>query len=185
MPTASAEFDLKDPVGSFVSVWQRVLLEPRGFFDGLPAAGGLQPPLVFAAICLTIGGFGFMILGGGITGFIGVLLMGMARLFVGSAIVALIAQQLFDGRGDYEATFRALCYSTAVAVVIGIPVVKYFAALYGIYLVILGLARAHSFDTVRALLTALASVFVGMVIAYALSLGGWMHRVNPLFRPPM
>jgi hypothetical protein len=32
------------------------------------------------------------------------------------------------------------------------------------------------------MLTALSSVFVGMVIVHALYLGGWMHRVNPLLR---
>jgi hypothetical protein len=179
MTTASAEFDPKDPIASFVANWQRVLLEPRAFFEGLPE-GGLEPPLLFALICLAIGGFGFMLFGGGIKGFLGVLLIGMLRLFAGAVIVSLIAQKLFDGRGDYEATFRVLSYSTAVAVVIGIPVIKYFAALYGFYLVILGLARAHSFDTVRAMLAVLSSVFVGMVIIHALCLGGWMHRHNPL-----
>lgn len=182
MPTASAEFDPKDPLASFAATWRRVLLEPRAFFEGLPEAGGLQPPFFFAVICLAIGGFGFMIFGAGIKGLFAVLAIGVVRLFVGSAIVALIAQQLFEGRGDYEATFRVLCYSSAVAVVIGIPVIKHFAALYGIYLVIVGLARAHSFDTVRAALSAVASVFVGWVIIHALCLGGWMYRVNPLFR---
>jgi hypothetical protein len=181
MTTASAEFDPKDPIASFVACWRRVLSEPRVFFEGLPA-GGLEPPLLFALICLAIGGFGFMIFGGGIKGFLGLLLIGTLRLFIGAAIVSLIAQKLFDGRGDYEATFRVLCYSTAVAVMIGVPVVKYFAALYGIYLVILGLSRAHAFDTVRAFLTALSSVFVGMVIVHALCLEGWVHRLNPLLR---
>ena len=63
MSLSSAEFDPKDPVNSFASVWQRVMLEPRAFFEGLPATGGLQPPLAFAAICLAIGAFGFMIFG--------------------------------------------------------------------------------------------------------------------------
>ena len=60
MSLSSAEFDPKDPVNSFASVWQRVMLEPRAFFEGLPATGGLQPPLAFAAICLAIGAFGFL-----------------------------------------------------------------------------------------------------------------------------
>jgi hypothetical protein len=182
MSLSSAEFDPKDPVNSFACVWQRVMLEPRAFFEGLPATGGLQPPLAFAAICLAIGAFGFMIFGGGLGGFLALLLIGLARLFVGSAIVALIAQQLFDGRGDYEATFRVLAYSIAPVVVIGIPVVKYFAALYAAYLIILGVAKAHSFDTVRAVLTLLATAAVALVLVYALGLGRWVHRVNPLLR---
>jgi hypothetical protein len=180
MTTAAAEFDAKDPIGSFASTWQKVIFEPREFFDALPPAGGLQPPLFFALICLAVGAFGFLIFGGGIVGFFGLVVVGAARLFVGAAIIALVAQYLFDGRGDYEASFRVLAYSTAVAVVIGIPIVKYFAALYGAYLVIIGLAKAHGFDTVRALLTALVSIFVGMVIVHALFLGHFVHRVNPL-----
>jgi hypothetical protein len=146
----------------------------------LPVAGGLQAPLVFAVLCLAIGGFGYMIFGGGVRGWIGILLIGLMRLVIGAAIVTLIAQQLFEGRGDYEATFRVLGYSTAVAVFIGIPFVKYFAALYGAYLVIVGLAKAHAFDMARAMLTAVASVATGFVILYALHLGSWMYRVNPL-----
>jgi hypothetical protein len=182
MTTAPAEFDAKDPVGSFASTWQRVIFEPRAFFDSLPPAGGLQPPFFFALICVAIGAFGFMIFGGGIRGFLGLLIIGAARLFIGASIVALVAQYLFEGRGDYEASFRVLAYSTAVAVVIGIPIVKYFAALYGAYLVIIGLAKAHGFDTVRALLTALVSVFVGMVLVHALFLGRFVHHANPLLR---
>lgn len=180
--TASGEFDTQDPTGSFFATWRKVVLEPRSFFEALPAAGGLQPSLVFALVCLAFGAFGFLIFGGGIKGFAGMLLIGVLRVFVGSAIVTLIAQQLFDGKGDYEATFRVLSYSTAVAVFVGIPVLKYFAALYGGYLVILGLARAHCFDTVRALLTAVLAVTVGCVVLHALHLGGPMHRINPLMR---
>jgi len=182
MTTAAEEFDPQDPIGSFASTWRRIVREPRSFFDTLPTAGGLRAPLAFAAICLALGGFGFMIFGGGIRGFVGLLAIGLIRLFVGSAIVALIAQQLFEGRGDYEATFRVLGYSTAVAVFIGIPVVKHFAALYGAYLVVLGLAKAHSFDTVRALLTAVASIATGLVIMHALHLETCIHRLNPLLR---
>lgn len=182
MTTASEEFNPQDPIGSFAATWQRVVLEPRSFFEGLRTAGGLQPPLVFALVCLAIGGFGFMIFGGGIKGLVGLVLIGVLRVFIGSAIVTSIAQQLFDGRGDYEATFRVLSYSSAVAVFVGIPVIKYFAALYGAYLVIVGLARAHSFDTVRALLTAVLSVVAGWVILHAFHLAGPMQRINPLLR---
>jgi hypothetical protein len=182
MTTASPEFDPNDPVASFGATWKRVILEPRAFFESLPPAGGLQPPLAFAAICLAIGSIGFMVFGGGIGGLLGLFVIGLLRLFVGSAIVALVAQQLFEGRGDYEATFRAVAYSTAIAVGVGIPVVKYFAALYGAYLAIIGIAKAQSFDTVRGLATVIASAFAGLVVVYALGLGHWVGRVNPLLR---
>jgi hypothetical protein len=182
MSTAAPEFDPNDPVASFGATWKRILLDPRAFFDSLPPTGGLQPPLAFAAICLAIGSLGFMVFGGGIRGLFGLFVIGLLRLFVGSAIVALVAQQLFEGRGDYEATFRAVAYSTAIAVGVGIPVIKYLAALYGAYLAIIGIAKAQSFDTVRGLATLLASAFAGLMIVYALGLGPWVYRVNPLLR---
>src|SRR5262249_43169432 len=119
---------------------------------------------------------------GGLKGFFFVLVTGLVRLFVGSAIMALLAQQLFDGRGDYEATFRVLAYSTAPLVLIGVPVGKYFAALYAAYMMIIGVCKAHSFGGVRSVLTVLASVLVAGVLAYALGLGHLAHRANPLFR---
>ena len=70
----------------------------------------------------------------------------------------------------------------APVVVIGIPVVKYLAALYAAYLIILGVAKAHAFDTVRAVLTLVATAVVTLVLVYALGLGRWVHRVNPLLR---
>ena len=90
--------------------------------------------------------------------------------------------RLFGWSFDDQPMPQGGAYSMAVVVGIGIPVVKYFAALYGAYLVIVGVARAQSFDTVRALLTLLAGAFAGLVIVYALGLGHWVSRVNPLFR---
>jgi len=182
MTTPSAEFDPQDPVASFPSVWQRVMLEPQAFFEALPTSGGLQPPLIFAGICLTIGGLGFLVFGGGIKGLVLLVMLGIFRLFVGSAIVAFIAQRIFDGHGDYEATFRALAYTSAVAVFIGLPVIKYFAALYGAYVAILALGRAHGFDNTRAFLTLVATAAVGFVLIHALGLWGMARRANPLFR---
>ena len=149
MTTASAEFDPKDPLASFVATWRRVLLEPRAFFEGLPA-GGLEPPLLFALICLAIGGFGFMIFGGRHQGISGLAadrhpapLRRRGDRFAGSH------SSSSTGTATTRRRFVAR-YSTAVAVVIGIPVIKYFAALYGIYLVILGLpARTPSIPCAR------------------------------------
>jgi hypothetical protein len=108
--------------------------------------------------------------------------IGLVRIFIGAALVVLVATNLFEGRGDYEATFRVLAYSSAVAVLIGLPVIKYFAAIYGAYLVIVGIEKAHGIDAVRAILTLVASAVVGGVIAFALGLWPFLHRVNPLFR---
>ena len=184
MSTSSVEFDPQDPVASFTTTWRRIILDPVGFFGELPPAGRLEPPLAFAAICLAIGGVEFAIFyyGVGLKGMIGLVVLGLVRLFIGSAIVTFIAQRIFDGHGDYESTFRALAYTSAVAVAIGLPVVKYFAAIYGAYIAIVALARAHGYDNTRAFLTLVATAFVGFVIVHALGLWHLARAVNPLFR---
>jgi hypothetical protein len=184
MNTSSVEFDPRAPVASFASTWRRIVLDPVGFFGALPPAGGLEPPLAFATICLAIGGVESAIFyyGVGLKGMIGLIVLGLVRLFIGSAIVAFIAQRIFDGHGDYEATFRALAYTSAFAVAIGIPLVKYFAAIYGAYMTIVAIARAHGYDNTRAFLTLLATAFVGFVVVHALGLWHVARAVNPLFR---
>lgn len=175
------ELDLDDPLSSYVDVWKRVVLEPRAFFDALPHEGGLLRPLAFAVITLFVGGIGVVLTGGGLGGFFFLLIAGPVRLFFVAALVAVVARGLFEGRGDYEATFRALAYSSAIFVFVGFPVVKFFAALYGIALAILGIAAAHSFDTVRATLTLVAGMIAAAVFAWALGFLGWAMRTNPLF----
>ena len=168
-------------MASFGATLRRILLEPRSFFESLPLEGGLQAPATFAAICLAIGGLEFMIFGGGLKGAIGLVALGLARLFLGAAIITLVAENLFEGRGDYEATFRVLAYATAIAVVIGIPVVNVFAAIYGAYLVIVGLEHAHRFDATRAVLTVILTAAIGAAVVYAFGLWPLARRVNPLF----
>lgn len=180
--TSPSEWSPQDPIGSYAATWQRVMADPRVFFEELSPGSPLPPALVFALVSFAIGGIGFMLFGGGIKGFLGLIALGALRVIVGSAIAAWIAQQVFEGRGDYESTFRVLAYSSAVAVFVGLPVVKYFAAIYGAYLLIIGLAKAQAFDTVRSLLTVMLSVAVGLVALYALNLGGCMVEVNPLLR---
>ncbi len=177
---AAEEFSPNDPIAGFTDTWTRVMIDPRAFFEKLPMEGGLQPPLVFASLCLLAGGIEVLLFGAGLKGLIGLVILGIVRLFVGAAIFALIAQTLFGGRGDFEATFRVLAYSSAIAVAIGLPVVKFFAALYGAYLMILGLAKAHSMDTAHTVVALIAAVVTGAVIVRALGLSAIVIRLNPL-----
>ena len=52
--TSGADYDLSNPVESFADVVRRVVLQPVGFFAGLPQRGSLLNPLVFALICTEI-----------------------------------------------------------------------------------------------------------------------------------
>src|SRR3712207_9393126 len=52
--TLGGDYNLSDPVNSFVDVVRRVAFQPAAFFAGLPRQGSLLNPLVFALICIEI-----------------------------------------------------------------------------------------------------------------------------------
>ncbi len=64
---SEGDYDLSNPVESFVDTVRRVVLQPVGFFAGLPRSGSLLNPLVFALICTEIS-----VILGGILGLVGV-----------------------------------------------------------------------------------------------------------------
>ena len=52
--TSGGDYDLSNPVDSFIDVVRRVVLQPVAFFRGLPPRGSLLNPLVFALICTEV-----------------------------------------------------------------------------------------------------------------------------------
>ena len=52
--TAEADYNLSDPIKSFVGVVRRIVLHPVRFFAELPKQGNFLNPLVFALICSEI-----------------------------------------------------------------------------------------------------------------------------------
>ena len=52
--TSGGDYDLSDPLNSFVDVVRRVVLQPTTFFAGLPRQGSFLGPLVFALICIEV-----------------------------------------------------------------------------------------------------------------------------------
>jgi hypothetical protein len=75
--TSGGDYDLADPLNSFVDVVRRLVLQPTAFFAGLPRQGSLLGPLVFALICIEvsvvlIGLLTFLGLPGGVTWLFGV-----------------------------------------------------------------------------------------------------------------
>jgi hypothetical protein len=183
---AEEAFHSSDPLAGFTTTLKEILLDPRGFFERLPLEGGLKNPLIFAVICTAIGGLEHALFtafrGYGLKAVVGLVILGVLRLFVGAGVVAVVAQHLFGGRGDYEANFRVLGYASAVMVLIGLPFIKWFAALYGVYLTLIGIERANGFDSVRAFLTLIATFVVGVVLTHAFGLWRLSARVNPLIR---
>jgi hypothetical protein len=51
---AGGEFNYQDPVQSFISTVQRVVLQPVDFYRGLKRQGDFINPMIFALICAVI-----------------------------------------------------------------------------------------------------------------------------------
>jgi len=171
-----AEFDRHDFVYSFGQVWKKIMTDPQGFFLAMPLTGGLVNPLVFATLCLLIAGLGFLVSGSKLGLALMLVGLGIVRLFIGAAFLLLVARKLFEGRGDFEATFRACAYAAAPVVLLWVPVVRYLAVLYSAYLLIIGLQRAQGFDSVRAVLTVVLVGMAGMFLSLPFGGPGRMWR---------
>jgi hypothetical protein len=52
--TSGGDYDLSDPLNSFVEVVRRVVFQPVAFFAGLPRQGSVLGPLLFALICIEV-----------------------------------------------------------------------------------------------------------------------------------
>src|ERR687890_2523430 len=51
---SGGDYDLSNPLESFADVVRRVVLQPVGFFAGLPRSGSFLNPLIFALICTEV-----------------------------------------------------------------------------------------------------------------------------------
>jgi hypothetical protein len=194
-PAASSggEFNLQDPVGSFIRTVQNVVINPIGFFRSIPKQGNFVNPLVFALICAVISG----ILGGIVNFLIG-LAFSSGNQGVTSAFLSLIgniiltpiglAIGLFIGAGIYhllvlllakpsnagfEATFRVVAYASVIQLVSWIPIVGIVAGLYGIVLSVFGIREVHNTTTGRAVavvLIPIAVVFLLVLLIFGAAL---------------
>jgi hypothetical protein len=177
----SGEFNYQDPVQSFISTAQRVVLQPADFYRGIQRRGDFLNPLIFAIICYEI----YTILAGllavagiggqrGFGGFIVSLILapiGAAiGLFIGASILHLLVMIIVgSGNSGYEATFRVGSYAAVTSLVSWIPLIGWIASLYGIYLAIVGIREVHATTTGKAALVVLIPVAVVLVIVIILA----------------
>ena len=130
----STEFDLSDPVNSFVATARAIALTPVDFFGGMRRQGDFGNPLVFTIICFEV-----FALAGGLAGLIGALIradegflgalisfllfmllmpvVGAVVVFVSAAIYHLVAYLIIKpSTSGFEATFRVLAYVSVVMI---------------------------------------------------------------------
>src|SRR5215211_1662474 len=94
--TSGGDYDLSDPINSFVEVVRRVVFQPTPFFAGLPRQGSFLGPLVFALICIEVsvvlvGLLTFVDVPGGVTWLFGARGNQGFLAFVGGLVIAPIA----------------------------------------------------------------------------------------------
>jgi hypothetical protein len=172
--TSGGDYDLSDPLNSFVDVVRGVVFQPQAFFTGLPRQGSLLSPLVFALVCteisvLLVGLLTFLDVPGGITwlfgargnqgflAFLGGLVIAPIAATVGVFLTALVTHLLVilvvgSGHSGFGATFRIVAYSSVTSLVGWIPFIGWIFSLYRLYLATVGIREMHATTTGKALL---------------------------------
>jgi hypothetical protein len=186
---SGGDYDLSNPVESFVDTVRRVVLQPVGFFAALPRSGSLLNPLVFALICTEIS-----VILGGILGLVGVREGFVAGYgfqvpenqdfgeFIGSVIFAPIGSaisvfviagiahllvMLIVGatNSGFGATFRVASYASVTSLVSWIPIIGGLLGLYAIYLAVVGIREMHQTTTGKAAIVVLFPVILILLLA--------------------
>ena len=183
------EFDLSDPINSFVSTVRTLVLNPVGFFRGIAREGNFLNPLLFAVICALISGIlggiiNFFItlasgnqgrgFGGALASLIGSILLTPIFTAIGLLVGAVIYHLLVllfvrPANAGFEATFRVVSYISVTQLVSWIPIIgPIIAFAYGVVLSILGIREVHSTSTGRAALVVLIPVAVILLLVVVL-----------------
>ena len=187
---AGGEFDLSNPVNSFVDVARSVVLGPARYFVGLPRSANLINPLVFALICMVISALlsGLMVLLGlqenpgfnpnpqnaipstfaptsALASILIVPILGAIGLFIAAAVQQLLVT-LIVGRNNsgFGSTFKVACYSQVTSLINWIPIIGPILALYGIWISIVGIREMHATTTGKAALVVLIPAAVVLII---------------------
>jgi hypothetical protein len=189
--SSGGDYNLSDPVNSFVDVVRRVVFEPASFFAGLPRQGNFLNPLVFALICIEIsvilvGLLTFIDVPGGITwlfgargnqgflAFLGGLVIAPLAGALGIFLTALVTHLLVvlvvgSGHSGFGATFRIVAYSSVTSLGGWIPFIGWLASLYRLYLATVGIREMHATTTGRALLVVLLPAILILVLVVVLA----------------
>lgn len=173
------DYELSNPINSFIDVVRRLVLQPVIFFASLPRRGTFIDPLVFALLCYEISAVlgGVLGLAGGelgrglealVVSLIAAPIAGTIGLLILSGILHLLVRLIVgSGESGFVATFRIACYASVVNLVSWIPIIGSLVAVaYSIYLFIVGIREMHGATTGKAALIVL--IPVGMILLIAL-----------------
>ncbi len=198
LPPVPPPFEELEEYGFFPGLWQtirRVLLAPRLFFQAMPLNRGIMRPLVFYLLLAEFQALAELFWGlAGLTGMPGVddapmegttgrVVMGVssavilvlyplmltAALFVGATLNHLCLTLLRSAQGGFEATFRAMAYSSAPFILCLVPVAgPLAAALWSFLVAVIGYKHLHRTTYGRVLGAMAIPVLLLMVLALAI-----------------
>ena len=149
------------------------------FYSKMKTSGGYNEPLLFASVNFLISG---ILLGLatflfwapsnvqlGAASLIAIpiykLIASVIGLFILAGIMHLILV-FFGVKKGYEATFRALAYATPIVLLTWIPLIGILALIYGWYLAVVGLSRAHKISQSTAFIATLIPVIILLLLAF-------------------
>ena len=183
---SGGDYNLSDPLNSFVEVVRRVVFQPSTFFAGLPRQGSLLSPLVFALVCteisvLLVGLLTFLDVPGGVTwlfgargnqgllAFLGGLVIAPIAGAVGVFLTALVTHLLVilvvgSGHSGFGATFRIVAYSSVTSLAGWLPFIGWIFSLYRLYLATVGIREMHATTTGKALLVVVLPAILILVL---------------------
>ncbi|QIN79049.1 hypothetical protein GBA65_11550 [Rubrobacter marinus] len=168
---SGGEFSLSDPINSFVRTTVAVLTRPKEFFRGMSRQGDFINPGVYGLICgfisALLGGLVGLVFGSvfsalsgaeaatGIGGFLVGVILAPIFTAIGLLITAgvyhlLVLLLVRPSNGGFEATFRVVCYVSAIQLLTWIPIVNIIAAIYGLYVAYFGIREVHATTNQRA-----------------------------------
>ena len=198
--SSGGEFDLSNPLNSFLDVVRRVVLHPVAFFAAIPRRGSLLGPLIFAVICVEISAIlGWLLVlaqvqrspgfnpnpqnalpsifapESAVASILFAPIGAAIGLFVAAAIQQLLVRLIVGARNSgFGATFRVASYTQVTSLVNWIPIVVPLVALYGLYLSIVGIREVHGTTTGKAALVILipfaAAVLIVLIVLVAAGL---------------
>lgn len=168
------EFNLSDPIGSFLATIGDLVVKPATFFRDMPRQGNLANPLIFALVCILVStmltalvGLSFSLLGGmeGVGSAFGRFLLSVifypllavAGLFIGAGIYHLLLGLVVgQQRLGFGTTLRVYAYMSVALLIAWIPILGWLLApIWSVLLAIFGIREAHYTTTSKAALVVL------------------------------
>lgn len=169
------------------------MTKPKEFFRGMARQRDFINPAVYALICgfisavlgglvgLVFGSIFFALIGNeaaagsGILNFLFGVILAPIYIAVGLVITAgiyhlLVLLLVRPSNGGFEATFRVVCYVSAIQLLTWIPIVNIIAVIYGLYVAYFGIREVHATTNQRA--AAIVALPVLVVIFFIIFVTG-------------